>query len=511
MAKATKAAKAIDPQSDLRLLESYQRNWAKFARDVLLVKLDKRQEEILESVRVNRRTVVRSGHARGKDFTAAVSSLCFLLLNYPSKVISTAPTGRQVYSIMMSELKKVYLKADAHMKRHGYAGFGAELQASRIRFPDPDWFLEGFKAGDKATEAWTGYHSPNILVVITEASGIPQESFDAIEGLLTGNSRLLLVGNPNRLVGEFYTAFNSPQYHKFVLSCMDAPNVQRKKTVIPGQVDWEWVDEHVHKAGWTTAIHPDEADPKEFGDFFWEGRWYRPSDLFRVKVQGDFPRQGEGTLIPISWIQTAFERWQECEGKGEGFKKLGIDVAGMGADSSLIAHRRDNVVEKLEAFSKLDHMETALRIKKRMDVEPCVAFVDTIGEGAGVYSRLAEQKLNVVPVKFSEDAKGLNDLTGEREFYNMRAYCYWALRDALDPNLGGNLALPPDELLMEELTTTQWEIRSNGKIIIEPKEDIRDRIGRSPDRADAIAHTYYPFSRRQAVVFTGLDVDPVQY
>lgn len=126
-----------------------------------------------------------------------------------------------------------------------------------------------------------------------------------------------------------------------------------------------------------------------------------------------------------------------------------------------------------------------------------LAFIDTIGEGAGVYSRLEEQSVKGVhSVKGSSkpewDGKPLNDHTGQYQFLNMRAYLYWAIRDWLNPALKNNPALPPDEELLQELTETKWAFRSDGKIQIEAKEDIKSRLKRSPDKADALSFTFYP-------------------
>ena len=469
----------------------WRSDWNVFIRDVLQVRLDPVQQAIVSAVQHNRRTTVRSGHARGKDFTAACVSVAFLFLRSPCKVIETAPTGRQVGSIMMAEIKGLWKQAIADL--------GGEVLSMQIRFPqNPNWFLEGFKAADKSVEAWTGYHSPNLLVVVTEASGIQDETFQAIEGLLTGDSRLMIVGNPNRNSGEFYQSYRSAQYKQFVLSCLDAPNVLAKKTVIPGQVDWEWVNEKVHKAGWCTQIRREEMMADE-GDFEWEGLCYRPTDLFRVKVLGMFPKADSAQLIPLPWIEAAESRWKFWHQRGRqrmGDLRLGVDVAGMGADATVLLQRCGNVVEGIDAYTQSDHMATAGRVKNGLQ-KGGHGYIDTIGEGAGVYSRCKEEGQPVTGVKFSEAAvnrrgKPYTDRTGEREFLNMRAYCYWALRDALDPGLEGNLCLPPDDDLKEELTAITYDVRGNGLIFIRPKDEIRSALGRSPDRADALALTYYP-------------------
>jgi hypothetical protein len=120
-------------------------------------------------------------------------------------------------------------------------------------------------------------------------------------------------------------------------------------------------------------------------------------------------------------------------------------------------------------------------------------FIDTIGEGAGVFSRLREQGFNnAYSCKFSEGAKGLSDITGQYTFANMKAYCYWAMRDWLNPKNKTGAALPPDDRFIEEVTNTRWMFQSSGSIIIEKKDELQKRIKRSPDRADALANTFYP-------------------
>jgi len=469
-------------QKEIDILSSYEGDWNKFAREGLGVRLDRKQRRILGSMQINRRTSVRSGHAAGKDYVAAVGSLCFLYLNIPSKVINTAPTDRQVISIMMSEIGRIY--------RNAKIDLGGDLWTHKITFSeDSDWFLLGFKTKDKKPEDWTGFHSPNLMVVVTEASGIDQVTFDAIEGLLTGNSRLVLIFNPNRTSGEAYQSSRSPLYKKFKMNCLNAVNVRAKKILIPGQVDFEWIDEKIRKPGWVVEISEGEAN-RDACDFKWDGKWYRPNDLFLVKIMGEFPRATEDTLIPLNWVELANDRWHDLQGKGKGTLKLGVDVAGMGRDLTVFAFRRGDVIERLKAYSKQDHMVTVGRAKNELIKKEDITYVDSSGEGAGVFSRLIELKVNAVGVKASESAKDLTDLTEQRTFANMRAYLYWALRDALDPALGGELALPPVDELTQDLTEVHWSTRSNGDIIIEEKDRIKKRLGRSPDYGDAVANTY---------------------
>jgi len=525
------SAKLIGPETKKRVAE-WRQDWNKFARDILQVRLDSDQQKILESVQYNRRTVVRSGHARGKDYVAAVASLCFLLMHDPVKVISTAPTERQVKSVMMAELATLYNKLQSNPNIP--MEIGGKLTGLRLTI-STDRFLEGFKASDKKTTDWTGLHSAHQLVVATEASGLEDETFEAIDGLLTGViSRFLMVGNPTRLAGHFYKAFKDPRYNmvgddlkstgiqsRFALNCLESPNVKARKIVIPGQVDASWVEEKLGLPGWTQEIPAENANPDDH-DFEYAGVWYRPSDLFLIKVLGEFPRTSDDTLIPLTWIESANRRWQEWydfnmalpEEKRWRYTsplRLGVDVAGEGTDLSVFCYRYGDIVEKFDVPGyKGDDilMQVTGAIQQILGKSrENVALVDTVGVGAGVAHRAAELKENrVISAKFSYAArrrpnidktgesqgKRLKDSTGERTFRNMRAYTYWMLRESLNPAFNGQLALPQDDMLAEELSETRWKVSSEGHIEIEPKDKIRERINRSPDRADALALTFFP-------------------
>ena len=146
-------------------------------------------------------------------------------------------------------------------------------------------------------------------------------------------------------------------------------------------------------------------------------------------------------------------------------------------------------------------MAVAGEVHARQRRDPgLIVSIDTIGEGAGVYSRLEElggsESRNVISCKYSAGAKlrerELTDITGQYRFANLRAYLFWAVRDWLNPKNDTGAMLPPDSILAEEMTEVRWSFRSDGRIIIEKKDEIKSRLGRSPDRFDALANTFYP-------------------
>lgn len=483
----------IEIDEDISFLEEYQTDvdgWNKFAADILGVRLDREQKKILRDIQHHPKVSIRSGNGRGKDYVACVAALCFLYLNCPSKVILTGPTYRQVVDILMAEIKTLHQNATVPL--------GGIVLNDRIKFEgDSTWYLVAFRAKDSADKSeteWSGYHSPHLMVIVTEASGVEQFVFNAIEGILTGDSREVLAYNPTRVLGEAYESSKPGSgYVHFHLDSFNAVNVRARKTLISGQVDWKWVDNKVHKRGWTMQISADEVR-KDMFDFQWEGKWYRPSSLFLVKVFGHFPRESEDTLIPLIWIEMANERWIEWKKRKTkvGPLRLGVDVAGMGRDNTVFTFRRKSIVERFTEYVKQDHMVTVGKVKTELTEKEDVAMIDALGEGAGVYSRCKEQEIHCFGVKASFSAKGLLDATGARTFDNMRAYLYWCIRDALDPSLGGDLALPPVDELTQDLIEIHFTLKSNGNIIVEKKEIIKSRIGRSPDYGDSLSMTYFP-------------------
>lgn len=478
-------------------LRKWRDDWCLFAKQVLHAKLDNEQKAILRAVQHNKMVAVASGTARGKDYITAVACLCFMYLTprwnknkeliKNTKIAMTAPTGRQVTNIMIPEISRLFRNAKILEGR---------LLSDGIRTNNAEWFLTGFKASDDDTESWSGFHAVNTMFAVTEASGISETTFNAIEGNLQGNSRLLLVFNPNVTTGYAAKAMKSSRFKKFRLNSLNAENVVKKRNVIPGQVDYEWVKDKVEN--WCTLIQKEDFDEGQ-GDFEFDGLYYRPNDLFRVKVLGLFPKTSEDMLIPLEWCELAIERWRKLQEEKFVSKKhplVGVDVAGMGRDSSCFVPRYGNYVPEIkihQSGGKADHMKVAGEATHWLSNAKAKAFIDTIGEGAGVFSRLEELGYkNAYSCKFSEGTKGLHDITGQYEFANMRAYCYWAVRDWLNPKNGFNPALPPCDELVAELTEVHWSFQSSGKIIIEAKEDIKSRLKRSPDIADALASTFYP-------------------
>jgi hypothetical protein len=156
---------------------------------------------------------------------------------------------------------------------------------------------------------------------------------------------------------------------------------------------------------------------------------------------------------------------------------------GRGGDETILASR-DGWAITLAGNRRKDTMATVAMVQ----AEPGRAIIDVIGVGAGVYDRLRE--LGVRPLGYAGSGKTTGrDRSGKLGFANVRSAAYWQLRELLDPAFEPVLALPPDELMISDLTTPTWSVMTGipPKIQVETKDKVVERLGRSPDRGDAIA------------------------
>ena len=206
---------------------------------------------------------------------------------------------------------------------------------------------------------------------------------------------------------------------------------------------------------------------------------------------GNFPTQGDDTLIPLLWIELAMERWEETE-PGDPVE-IGVDVAAYGTDKTVIAVRRGQRIEPLQVYSEKSTTETAGLTKRAAeDYDTRAIKVDAIGIGCGVADRLEEEGFDNVGVNVAEHS-------GDPErFFNLRSELWWNLRDRLDPDVTRNpdpIALPPDDELLAELAAVKYKLTGRGQVQIEPKADMKKRLGRSPDRADAVVLALAPHNR----------------
>ncbi len=238
-----------------------------------------------------------------------------------------------------------------------------------------------------------------------------------------------------------------------------------------------------------------------------------PEPLRSQMLYGDFSvglEDDPWQVIPTAWVRAAQGRWTALAddratregGPAHGLYSppaslgqdaVGVDVARGGNDQTVLSRRYGTwfaPLEKHAGASTPDGPAVAGFISMAL-VNGGHANIDAIGVGASAYDHCKLLKLNVKPINFAEAAPR-GDRTGVLKFVNLRAWAYWSLREALDPDRGDNLALPPDAELLGDLCAPKWTVRLNG-IQVESKDDVAKRLGRSPDCGDAVVLAALPW------------------
>ena len=126
-----------------------------------------------------------------------------------------------------------------------------------------------------------------------------------------------------------------------------------------------------------------------------------------------------------------------------------------------------------------------------------VLIADSIGCGSGLVSKAMEDKIDIVPFNAASKTER-TDATGLQKYLNCRAAAWMGFAELLNPESGHDICLPPDDDLIAELTEPKWQSTSGGQIKIEDKEEIRKRLGRSPDKADALIMSFWVLDSMRA-------------
>lgn len=428
-----------------KLVEKIQSDPAFFFSEILGFEPWEKQMEIALSIRDNKKTAVRSCNGAGKTFILPRVALWFLFAYPQSVVINTAPTHRQMEHQYWRNFREAYNSAKYPL--------GGTLLQTRFDISE-DWFALGLTTQANDVEKFQGWHAKNIMVVFDEASGISPAIYEASQGALAGGAtvRFVLIGNPTQNNGSFYDAFKDPTFHKIHISAFDIPNVKEKKQIIQGLTTYEWVEDMKKKYG-------------------------ESSDIYRVRVLGEFPVHTSDSLISLDLIDNAFDADRERYGDGE---YIGVDVARYGDDSSAFMYRKGNFAKLLKKVSGNNTMEVAGLCKQYLKEYPLAKmFVDVVGVGAGVYDRLKEQS------DVSERVYGVNSAgkPHSEDYVNIRAESWGNVRDWLKD------AIIEKNEDFYQLAHPRFKITSNGKIQLEAKEDMKKRGVSSPDVGDALALT----------------------
>lgn len=449
--------------SDLEAVKTIVERWraggpALFAQEALGANPTDQQwqasKEIVETGRVS----IRSGHGTGKSAFMAWCVLWFVVCYFPCKVPCTAPTSHQLNDVLWAEIAKWFRKLQDRIPE-----LAAEYEWSSERFYAKAYPNESFAVArtsrPEKPEALQGFHSENILFLIDEASGVPEQVFQVAEGALsTEGTFVVMAANPTREDGYFYES-----HHKM-------------------------------RSRWS-ALHWDGEESPMVSKTYIEDmriKYGVDSPIYQVRVKGNFATAADG-VIPLSLCLAAKDREVSVLEKAPII--WGLDVARFGSDSTSLAKRKGNTqLEPTKEWFGKDTMQTAGMIKNEYDsttdkMKPVAINVDVIGIGAGVVDRLKEQGLPINGVNVAESA------SISEQYARLRDELWFKGREWLEAK---DCKLAEDEQLIAELTTAKYSILSNGKIKVEGKEEMKKRGVSSPNRADAWLLTFAPGSVKQS-------------
>lgn len=505
-----------EEQEETELAE-WRSDPVKFAWDVFGIRAWDKQATFLDAVAQYDRVAWRSGHKVSKTNSAGLLAYWFPVCYPGGRVIGTSSSHRQVEKILWREIRAL----EGRARRRGRLDLPHVAKSPNTGIEWPDGRDVCCFSTDQ-TENFGGFSGRAILFLIDEASGVPEEIFEAIEGNLAGGSadgsiaiaKVVMFGNPTQVSGTFFDAFNSQKasWKTYHISSEDSPNVKTGRVVVPGLATKEWVEGR--RKAWG------EEDPR-----------------YQVRVRGNFPSQDARTVIKLGVVERAVERFKDLYeafdrvsgsvvhhsasgsvggrfgGIVSGLRlksvehvytqedrlELGADIARFGDDNSVGIARRGKTVLcdtrgfGIESVSGYDSYQVGgmlLSLARRFHVkgEPIpLVKVDVIGYGAGVVDFLhyARDKrgyplVEVIPINVAENAYN------EVEYFNLRTELWFACAEWL---LTG--AIPEHDILYRELIAPKYDFDKYGRLKLEEKKEIKSRLGWSPDFADALCLAVY--------------------
>lgn len=427
-----------------------------FTKGVLGVRPWSAQRRILESVRDHRRTLVVSAHGIGKTCIGSCVLLEWMATRSDAGAVVSASTYDQAHDLLWAEARKLYDGAAARG-----LPLGGDYQERQWVMPDGS---QAVIQNPKNAVSAHGRHPANMLVLLDEAEGVPASHIDAYDSLMSGGyARMLAFLNPLLSSGWCFEASKRPDlWNVIYVSAREHPNVVTGRNVVPKAVTKAWCDEKLEQWG--------ESDPR-----------------YQARVLGRFPDASTDQLISVAWLEAAADATTGVDVE----PAMGCDVArSLEGDFNvahvLDKHRRTVHVEK---FRSKDLVVTAGRFRavaEKFGVPAHRIGVDVCGGyGGSVLDTWRNAGFRATPIDFGSDPKGdWRELVGKDiKFKNRRAELHWVGREALRKQVasiprtfGGTWS---------DIATPIFWFDPAGRICIEPKDDIKERIGRSPDEGDA--------------------------
>lgn len=418
----------------------------------------------------------RGPHGLGKTALAAWTILWFALtreaLAVDWKVATTASAWRQLTKYLWPEVHK-------WARRIRWESIGRPPFDERRELLDLSLKLrlgEAFAVASDNAVLIEGAHATSILYLFDEAKAIPASVWDAAEGAFStggigaSEAYAVAISTPGEPNGRFFEI----HARRAGFEDWSARHVTLSDAIAAGRISPEWAEQRAKQ-------------------------WGEASAVYRNRVLGEFATADSDGVVPLEWIEAANERWRTLDEAGSwgSLDALGVDVGGSGEDASVIAERIGFAIRNLRMRKGVEPMALVGEVVAILKAHGANAHavVDEIGVGWGISGRLDELGVDVVPFIASGSASEIRDESGEFGFANVRAAAWWAMREMLNPKSEIPVALPPDDMLTGDLTAPKYRILSGGRILIESKDEIRKRIGRSTDHGDAVVMAFWKIGR----------------
>jgi hypothetical protein len=445
-----------------RIIKQTKNDPVKFVQSMFGIEPTFQQKEVMDSVAKHKNTAVKAGHGVGKSALASWLIYWYLFTRPLARIPVTAPTMHQLKDILWAELGKWRFKSPLISSLTEFTDTRVCMKGSSYK---KTWFAVPISA--RKSENLQGFHADHLFFIADEASGIPNENFEVIEGALTGKgNKMLIQGNPTQPDGYFYDAFNknADLFNCITLSSMDSPIVEKDYA---------------------------ERIAKKYG---------KDSSVYRYRVLGLFPLVGTGnTVIPAHWIENSFDTPGSL---GEGKRRIAVDVARYGDDETVIVIRKGYTVEAVYRLSSMDEVQIANEIIRMSYIyTPNEIAIETAGVGNGVFDIVKHKRLRAKMLQFVPQLLPNDKATYE----NAITEAWFNLRFLFQPTANRQcvLSMTRDDDVLEQLTSRRYEVRPDGRIKLEDKAKHKKRNdGASPDIGDALAIAFYEGRFRAASAAT---------
>ena len=402
---------------------------------------------------------VKSGQGPGKTTVSGIVALWRTIRSPGALTITTAPTMRQCVDVWLAELSRSVKGADPFI-----ASLIEITKTKVIVAGRSDWGIRLVAA--KKEENAQGYHQKNMTVICEEASGIPTKIITQYKGTLSNPDALfLMIGNPNSRDSAFFESFYGTQNKRWAKLTFNAEDTARD--------------------------YPDIVNPQRNLDL--EEEFGRESDVYRVRVLGEFPSSDPNCVISSDWVLDAFRPEYKLihstipsEQIGRPAKSFGIDFARFGGNENVTVARLGNSVEDIWRKSRVEPSAAIMKATEWQanylwKDQDCVYIVDAGGIGQGIVGSLYDNNKRVY--EFNSGAVPFSSF-----YANKYTEAWFGLAKLLKAR---QIYLPKDSLLLNQLSTRRYVLNKKGKLILETKDEYEKRGFESPDRADAVVYAFY--------------------